>query len=215
MLELEIYFFNYSALHCLGLACLHVLQCTEQLSYTHKKDLLQPRFLNSKKNQRKKCWKKKIKYQAACCLCFLSVGTQWRVSVSIYILMSPSIFARAREGFIFSTMMLLTNLSSLSGRHVRDTGRDSKKKLESICPWCLLSIFIYVQLVRCNLCIQTGAHELCFHFTERWGNMFSEKALLLLSGPCYWLKTKLILWTMGFVLMVELHYHESKIIKLS
>lgn len=30
-------------------------------------------------------------------------------------------------------------------------------------------------LVRCNLCIKTGAHRLCFHFTERWGSVPFEK----------------------------------------
>lgn len=58
---------------------------------------------------------KEEKRTPGCSLCFLSAGIQWRVPVSIYIQMSPSIFPRAGEGFTLSTVMRLTNLSSLSG----------------------------------------------------------------------------------------------------
>lgn len=33
----------------------------------------------------------------------------------------------------------------------------------------------YAPVLRCNLCIQTGVHRLCFHFTERWGCVPFEK----------------------------------------
>lgn len=63
---------------------------------------------------------KKEKKTPGCPLCFLSAGIQWRVPVSIYIQMSPSIFPGAGEGFTLSTVMRLTNLSSPSGRQACD-----------------------------------------------------------------------------------------------
>lgn len=59
------------------------------------------------------------------------------------------------------------------------------------CAWCTLRkwedtqcilplvpsfriFFFCAPLVCCNLCIQTGVHRLCFHFTEIWGSMLFE-----------------------------------------
>lgn len=63
---------------------------------------------------------KKEKKIPGCQLRFLSTGIQWRVPVSIYIQMSPSIFPEAGDGFTLSTMMRLTNLSSPSERQACD-----------------------------------------------------------------------------------------------
>lgn len=80
---------------------------------------------------------KKEKKTPGCPLCFLSAGIQWRVSVSIYIQMSPSIFPGAGEGFTLSTVMRLTNFSSSTGRQACVALWESERKLNAFCLWCL------------------------------------------------------------------------------
>lgn len=90
---------------------------------------------------------KEKKITPGCSLCFLSAQIRWRVSVSIYIQMSPSIFPRAVEGFTFSTVMHLTNLSSLSGDKLMMHSEKVRGNSMFFAFWSLLCVFL---LLNCH-----------------------------------------------------------------
>lgn len=76
------------------------------------------------------------------------------------------------------------------GRQACDAQWESERKLNAFCLWCLLPVvfLFYAPLLRCNLCIQTGVHRLCFHFTERWGSVLFEKAAeVVITEEALWL----------------------------
>lgn len=46
----------------------------------------------------------------------------------------------------------------------------------------------YASLVRCNLCMQSGVHRLCFRLTERWSSVLFEKAArVVITEEAFWL----------------------------